>query len=46
MHVLPFSEAAVVLNEFESERERKKRRKKMGLKLWLAQEEPRPQYDC
>ncbi len=27
-------------------RERKKRRKKMGLKLWLAQVKPRPQYDC
>jgi len=25
MHVLPFSEAAVVLNEFESEREKEKK---------------------
>lgn len=28
MRVLPFSEAAVVLNEFESEREREKEKKK------------------
>lgn len=26
MHVLPFSEAAVVLNEFESEREKEKKK--------------------
>lgn len=33
----------MVSNEFESDREKEK---KMGLKLWLAQVKPRPQYDC